>query len=216
MILAVILCVICFAYWVFSEGALIDSLRDLKPDNEEIKEYIKRGRYNVGAGRTYNKKDLNSAFKIIRDFILSNLFTGMISFILALVISAVVSFFYNPLEEYNYSFNIDSLKDNIATSGEIRGGIFCMSGYIDGEINYYYSRKTDNGYKIEHIPSSNTYVKYDNNEKPKVTVYRERSTYPKWYNQIFFDCGTDTFKYYTITVPEGTIVSNGTYEIDMN
>lgn len=217
MYLAIISCVVIFVFWVFTKDGLITSIKTIDEYNADVKEKIRWIRYKEGffESSRYTEKDLYTKIKVIRDFILINMFCDFLALVIICVGSVIISGFYNPTIDYNYSFNINSLKDNLVTEGEIRGGMFCASGYVDGEINYYYLRDYNTGEKIEHIKASETYIKYDNGKKPNITVYKEKSNYPEWFKKVFFAIETDELKHYVITVPEGTVINNGAYQINM-
>ena len=119
--------------------------------------------------------------------------------------------------ETHYSFNINSLKDNLVTSGEIRGSAFCVRGKIDGEISYFFSRTTDKGEIIGHIPAEDCYIKYGEESKPHIEVHQTVHKFPNWLKKILWveSFNSPNTEYYVIFVPEGTISVDGTYQIDM-
>lgn len=119
--------------------------------------------------------------------------------------------------ESYYTFNINSLKDNLVTSGEIQGGAFCVKGTIDGEISYFFSRTTDKGETIGHIPADKSYIKYDDNKKPCIEVHQKNHKIPEIVEKLLFTkwCNGKRVDYYVIIAPNGTISTTGTYEIDM-
>lgn len=84
-----------------------------------------------------------------------------------------------PKAESYYTFNINSLKDNLVTSEEIHGGAFCVRGTIDGEISYFFSRTTDKGETIGHIPANKSYIKYDDNKNLVLKFIRKIIRYQK-------------------------------------
>ena len=140
----------------------------------------------------------------------------MVNFIFVFIMSAIVVLCCPKAESY-YIFNINSLKDNLVTSGEIHGGAFCVGGTIDGEISYFFSRTTDKGETIGHIPANKSYIKYDDNKKPCIEVHQKNHKIPEIVEKLLF---TNWFNgksvdYYVIIAPNGTISTIGTYEIDM-
>ena len=122
-----------------------------------------------------------------------------------------------PMEESQWSFEINALKDNLVTEGHLRGSRFSVRGYVDGELSYFYSRNMRHGEIIEHIPADMTYIRYDNNVHPKVEVHQKKIDTPEWMSKVFFIdfLNQKTNDYYVIVVPEGTISNSGTYQIDM-
>lgn len=187
MILFILIAIGIALYTIFSDGWLIDS----------IKNYVNVPKY------------------IFQWFVLNILF-NVINFIIVFIISAIVVLCCSKAESY-YTFNINSLKDNLVTSGEIQGGAFYVRGTIDGEISYFFSRTTDKGETIGHIPADKSYIKYDDNKKPCIEVHQKNNKTPeivekllftKWFNYKYVD-------YYVIIAPNGTISTTGTYEIDM-
>lgn len=187
MILFILIAIGIALYTIFSDGWLIDS----------IKNYVNVPKY------------------IFQWFVLNILF-NVINFTIVFIISAIVVPCCSKAESY-YTFNINSLKDNLVTSGEIQGGAFCVRGTIDGEISYFFSRTTDKGETIVHIPADKSYIKYDDNKKPCIEVHQknykipeivEKLLFTKWFNDKYVD-------YYVIIAPNGTISTTGTYEIDM-
>lgn len=136
---------------------------------------------------------------------------------LAVLLISIIAVEFCPKAESYYSFNINSLKDNMVTNGEIHGGAFCVRGSIDGEISYFYSRVTDKGEIIEHIPANKSYIKYDDNKTPCIEVHQKNHKVPEFFNKLLFTewCNDKSIDYYVIIVPNGTISVDGTYEIDM-
>lgn len=214
--------ILSYIFIIFIIRSCIKEVREILVDNKKVNKKIKeqdewnKEHTNYWERRnTFSKDDLKNPIKPIW----SHFWYGVLSVMFALVLSFLISFiictFYQPMEDYDYNFKINSLKDNLVTTGDISGGIFCVTGSIDGEINYYYSRTMVNGDKIGHIPANKTYVKYKNDSNPKIAVYKERANYPEWFEKLFFAFEVDELKYYVITVPEGTMINNGTYEIDL-
>lgn len=218
MILFIIILIGCLIYTTFGEGWLVESIRTLKEYNAEI-EFKINHRYTNHDGlfsRLYNESDLSSIPKLIGEWIILNIILMIVNAIVVLIVSGIVIWIC-PKVETQYSFNINSLKDNLVTSGEIHGSAFCISGSFDGEISYFFSRTMSNGEKIGHIPADKTYIKYDDNENPHIEVHQTTNKFPKWLGEILWmeACNTVDTEYYVIVVPEGTITTTGTYQIDM-
>ena len=145
-----------------------------------------------------------------------NIIFNIFNFIFVFIISAIVVLCCPKAESY-YTFNINSLKDNLVTSGEIHGGAFCVRGTIDGEISYFFSRTTDKGETIGHISANKSYIKYDDNKKPCIEVHQKNHKIPEIVEKLLFTkwCNGKSVDYYVIIVPNGTISTTGTYEIDI-
>lgn len=196
MILFILIAIGFALYTIFSDSGLIDSIKNIEETSKEV---------------------YGSVPKIIFQWFLLNIFFNVINFIFVFIISAIVVLCCPKAESY-YTFNINSLKDNLVTSGEIHGGAFCVRGTIDGDISYFFSRTTDKGETIGHIPADKSYIKYDDNKKPCIEVHQknykipeiiEKLLFTKWFNNKSVD-------YYVIIAPDGTISTTGTYEIDMD
>lgn len=218
MILFIVIAIGILIYTIFAKDFLIDSIKGIDEYNEDIKEKIRQGctNYDLFFSRKYDKRDYESVPKILFEWILVNVVFNFVNAMIVFVISAIVVFAY-PRTETQYSFDINSLRDNLVTSGEIYGSAFCIRGSVDGEISYFFSRTTDKGKIIGHIPAKDSYIKYDGESKPHIEVHQTIHEFPNWLQKILwveFLNSTNT-EYYVIIVPEGTISIDGTYEIDM-
>ena len=182
-------------YTIFADGWLIDSIKNIEETNKKVKKNIDYG---------------------ITNLIIFNIFFNIVNFIFIFIISAIVVLCC-PEAESHYTFNINSLKDNLITSGEIHGGAFCVRGTIDGEISYFFSRTTDKGETIGHIPADKSYIKYDDSKKPCIEVHQKNHKIPEIVEKLLFTkwCNNKYGDYYVIITPNGTISTTGTYEIDM-
>lgn len=218
MILFIVIAIGIFIYTVFAKDWLIDSIKNIDNYNKDIEEKIRRGctnRYSL-FGRKYDKRDYESIPQIVFECLLCNVVFNFANAIIVFIISAIVVFAY-PKAETQYSFNINSLKDNLVTSGEIHGSAFCIRGSIDGEVSYFFSRATDKGEIIGHIPAEDCYIKYDEEQKPHTEVHQTVHKFPNWLQKVFWVelFNSANTEYYVIFVPEGTISVDGTYQIDM-
>lgn len=217
MILFIIILIGCLIYTTFGKDWLVESIRTMKERNAAIEYKIEHGYFNTDclSMRQYNKSDLDSIPKLIGFWVIWNFILMIINVIVVLIVSGIV-IWVCPRVKTQYSFNINSLKDNLVTSGEIHGSAFCISGSFDGEISYFFSRTMSNGEKIGHIPADKTYIKYDD-ENPHIEVHQTTNKFPKWLGEVLWleDCNTIDTEYYVIVVPEGTITTTGTYQIDM-
>lgn len=214
MILFILIAIGILIYTIFAKDYLVECIKGRKEYNKKIEENIGYGRtnYDVLFSRTYDKRDYTNIFKIFRDWILCNVLFNMINFIVVFVISIIVVWIC-PQIDTEYSFNINALKDSMVTSGEFYG----RRGYIDGEINYFFSRTMSEGEKIGHIPADKSYIRYDNEGKPHIEVHQKVNEIPEWVSKVFWTdwVNEPMTDYYVIVVPEGTISTTGTYEIDM-
>lgn len=214
MILFVIIAIGIFIYTIFAKDYLVDCIKGRKEYNKKIKENIRYGRtnYDVFFSRLYDKRDYTNIFKIFIDWILINILFNLINFVVVFIISIVVVWIC-PQTNTEYSFNINTLKDSVVTSGEFYG----RRGYIDGKINYFFSRTMNEGEKIGHIPADKSYIRYDNEGNPHIEVHQKVNEIPKWVSNMFWTdwVNEPITDYYVIVVPEGTISTTGTYEIDM-
>ena len=218
MILFIFIAIGIALYTIFADDWLIDSIKDIEETNKEVKENIEYGRtnYNTLLRREYNKHDYKSVPKYIFQWFILNIVVNGLNCLIVFAISIVAVSFCPKAESY-YTFNINSLKDNLVTSGEIHDGAFCVRGAIDGEISYFFSRTTDKGETIGHIPADKSYIKYDDNKKPCVEVHQKNHKIPEIVEKLLFTkwCNDKYVDYYLIIAPNGTISTTGTYEIDM-
>lgn len=218
MILFILIAILIALYTIFANGWLIDSIKNIEETNKEVKENIEYGRtnYDTFSFRKYDEHDYESVPKIFFQWFMLNISFNVINFIIVFIISTIVVLCCPKAESY-YTFNINSLKDNLVTSGEIHGGAFCVIGTIDGEISYFFSRTTDKGETIGHIPTNKSYIKYDDNKKPCIEVHQKNHKIPEIVERLLFTkwCNGKSVDYYVIIAPNGTISTTGTYEIDM-
>lgn len=216
MILFILIAIGIALYTIFAKDWLIDSIKNIDETNKEYKENIEYGRtnYDTYPLRKYNEHDYENVPKIIFQWFVYNILFNVINFIIVFIISGFVVMCYPKVESY-YTFNINSLKDNLVTSDEIYGSAFYVRGTIDGEISYFFSRTTGKGEIIEHIPADKSYINYDDNKKPCIEVHENKT--PEIVEKIFFTkwFNVKSIDYYVIIVPNGTISTDGTYEIDM-
>ena len=218
MILFILIAIGIALYTIFSDDWLIDSIKNIEETNKKVKKNIEYGRTNYDTLflRKYNEHDYESVQSNILYWIIFNIFFNIVNFIFIFIISAIVVLCC-PKAESCYTFNINSLKDNLVTSGEIHGGAFCVRGNIDGEISYFFSRTTDKGETIGHIPADKSYIKYDDSKKPCIEVHQKNHKIPEIVKKLLFTkwCNNKYGDYYVIIIPNGTISTTGTYEIDM-
>ena len=218
MVLFILIAIGIALYTIFADGWLIDSIKNIEEINKEVKENIEYGRtnYDTFSLRKYNEHDYGNVPKYIFQWFILNILFNVINFIIVFIISGIVVLCCPKTESY-YTFNINSLKDNLVTSGGIYDGAFCVRGAIDGEISYFFSKTTDKGEIIDHIPANKSYIKYDDNKTPCIEVHQKNHKVPDFVKKLLFTewCNYKNTDYYVIIVPNGTISTTGTYEIDM-
>ena len=214
MILFILIAIGIALYTIFAKDWLIDSIKNIDETNKEVKKNIEYDNYNTSSLRKYNEHDYENVPKIIFQWFVYNILFNIINFIIVFIISGFAVMCCPKVESY-YTFNINSLKDNLVTSGEIHGSAFYVRGTIDGEISYFFSRTTGKGEIIEHIPADKSYINYDDDKKPCIEVHENKT--PEIVEKIFFAkwFNVKSIDYYVIIVPNGTISTDGTYEIDM-
>ena len=214
MILFILIAIGIALYTIFAKDWLIDSIKNIDETNKEVKKNIEYDNYNTSSLRKYNEHDYENVPKIIFQWFVYNILFNIINFIIVFIISGFAVMCCPKVESY-YTFNINSLKDNLVTSGEIHGSAFYVRGTIDGEISYFFSRTTGKGEIIEHIPADKSYINYDDNKKPCIEVHENKT--PEIVEKIFFAkwFNVKSIDYYVIIVPNGTISTDGTYEINM-
>ena len=218
MILFILIAIGIALYTIFADSWLIDSIKNIEETNREVKKNIEYGitNYDTFPFREYNEDDYENVPKNILGWITFNVFFNIVNFIFVFIISVIVVLCCPKAESY-YTFNINSLKDNLVTSGEIHGGAFCVRGSINGEISYFFLKTTDKGDAIGYIPADKSYIKYDDNKKPCIEVHQKNHKIPEILEKLLFTkmCNTKSVDYYVIIAPNGTISTTGTYEIDM-
>ena len=214
MILFILIAIGIALYTIFAKDWLIDSIKNIDETNKEVKKNIEYDNYNTSSLRKYNEHDYENVPKIIFQWFVYNILFNIINFIIVFIISGFAVMCCPKVKSY-YTFNINSLKDNLVTSGEIHGSAFYVRGTIDGEISYFFSRTTGKGEIIEHIPADKSYINYYDNKKPCIEVHENKT--PEIVEKIFFTkwFNVKSIDYYVIIVPNGTISKDGTYEIDM-
>lgn len=210
--LVIIIAIGIFIWLLFGKEGLINEIKPKIKHNKEIrrkiknnepkikyKQYFFNGSYEL-VTENYTKKDFQKYSDDIQGFILANIVLNIVNFICVLILSMFIVCFL-PTQETSYEFKINSLKDNMTTEGYLYG----RRGYINDELSYFFSRSYADGEKIGHIPADKTYVKYNNEEHPHITVYQESSIVNKFVDKMTFVGAFDTTQTvkYIITVPEG-------------
>lgn len=167
----------------------------------------------------YTAKEIFKRIICIDEIIIYFCISILCSILVTLLVSAGVFSKCEPVP-YNYSFEIKSLKDNMVTSGEFYRGhknTYGFSGSVNGSINYYFLREMEHGDKIGHIPADMTYIYYDNEATPSITVQQTTYEPEEWMTKWFWNTlpAEKKTERYILTVPENTILMNDLYQIDM-
>lgn len=211
--LFIITAIIIFVYLIFCSDGLFNYLKTMDEYNEKMQEYIKRGRINRDSlfQREYCESDLRTVLNGIGEFVLMNLLYDFLSGMAILILTFVLGIIL-PKNPYDYSFDINSLKDTTTIEGRIYG----RRGYIEENVNYFFLRNYSYGEKMGHIPADKTYIRYSDEENPHIHVYKKKTCAPDWLYMLvpvsWFSA--DEVIRYELVVPNGSVIED-TYEIDM-
>ena len=110
-----------------------------------------------------------------------------------------------------------ALKDNMAVDG-YHGGRYVYRGYIDEELQYTYLYEAKGkGVTSGRCDADRTYINYTKDaEQPKLVTVEYNITNPVWKFFSANDMAGVSHRYeYYLYVPEGSIVAEGEYEIDL-
>lgn len=210
--ISVLIGILCIIY-------AIKSYKNREEYNKEIKHKIeyKKTNYDTFSSRDYNKSDYITIKSVILDAIFIHFGLSFITWLVLVILISVPYATLKSTEQISYSFNINLLQDNLVTKEEIRGGTFSIRGNIDGEIKYFYSRTMEYGENINSIPSNVTYIKYDDNVKPHIVVYKNVTKFSELEEKLLFvkHLKIDNLDHYELVVPNGTIQTDNNYNIDM-
>ena len=145
---------------------------------------------------------------------------GLMSVLLAFLVSIIVSVCVPQSvvgEVARTETQLIALKDNMAVDG-YRGGRYVYRGYIDEELQYTYLYEEEGkGITSGRCDADKTYINYTKeNESPKLITIKYDITNPIW---NFFSCNdmvgaSRRYEYY-LYVPEGSIIAEGQYEVDL-
>lgn len=110
--------------------------------------------------------------------------------------------FKGNTEEYQTSWNITAMQDNLNTHGRF----YMRSGYIETDLCYYYVYSTKNGLKSSYIPANKTYLNYTT-DKPHIERYTRRwnKSWIKWFTCADAQDYAVNDVYYKAYVPEGSV-----------
>lgn len=145
---------------------------------------------------------------------------GIVSFFFAIYISTIVGFFVPSTavgEVGRSELQLVALKDSMAVDG-YHGGRYIYRGYTDKELQYTYLYEAKGkGVTSGRCDADKTYINYTKGaEQPKLVTVEYNITNPVW---KFFSANDMTgvshrYEYY-LYAPEGSIVAEGQYEVDL-
>ena len=148
------------------------------------------------------------------------IFLGLIGLLLALLASVVVSFCVpqSVVSEVSRSeLQLIALKDNMAVEGYHRGR-YVYRSHIDEELQYTYLYEAKGkGVTSGRCDADKTYINYTKDtEQPKLVIVEYNIINPVWKFFSVNDMTGTSHRYeYYLYVPEGSIVTEGQYEIDL-
>ena len=171
---------------------IIDTVKSWTEYNKRKKEgvYICKDETPLGAGWTTVGVVTLILFGILVWYV-GSCFTGCILYK-----------FKGNTEEYQTSWNITAMQDNLNTHGRF----YMRSGYIETDLCYYYAYSTKNGLKSSYIPANKTYLNYTT-DKPHIERYTRKwnKSWIKWFTcQDAQDYAVNDV-YYKAYVPEGSV-----------
>ena len=107
MILFILIAIGIALYTIFSDGWLIDSIKNIEEINKEVKENIEYSRtnYDTFSWRKYNEHGYGSVPKYIFQWFVLNILFNVINFIIIFIISSIVVLCCPKAESY-YTFSI--------------------------------------------------------------------------------------------------------------
>ena len=145
---------------------------------------------------------------------------GVVCLLLAFLASIIVSFCVPQTavgEVGRSELQLIALKDNIAVDG-YHGGRYVYRGYIDEELQYTYLYEAKGkGVTSGRCDADRTYINYTKDaEQPKLVTVEYNITDPVWKFFSANDMAGASHRYeYYLYVPEGSIVAEGQYEVDL-
>lgn len=108
--------------------------------------------------------------------------------------------------EYGAKTELVALKDNF----QVEGSAFLLSSVVNEELKYTYIYDTEMGLTTDSISADDAYIKYiGEDETPYIQTWAKQ---PK--NIIFKWLFYPETTYYTIYLPEGSVIEN-VYEVDL-
>ena len=147
-------------------------------------------------------------------------FLGLVGMLVALLASLIIGFCVpqTAIGEVGRSeVPLIALKDNMAIEG-YHGRGYVYRGYIDEELQYTYLYEVkDKGVTSGRCDADKTYINYTKDaEQPKLVIVEYNIINPVWKFFTADDKAGISYRYeYYLYVPEGSIVAEGEYEIDL-
>jgi|SRR5690625_613526 len=86
----------------------------------------------------------------------------------ALVLAALLQIGAESIFKKEYVKQSEDEIEALSNTHEYEGSFFLGSGSIDGNHEYYYMVEEEKGVNIKSVNAGKTYVKEDNNKKPKI------------------------------------------------
>ena len=145
---------------------------------------------------------------------------GIVSVLLAVIVSIIVGCCVpqTAIGEVGRSeLQLIALKDNMAVDG-YHSGRYVYRGYIDEELQYTYLYEAKGkGVTSGRCDADRTYINYIKGaEQPKLVTVEYNVTNPIWKFFSANDMIGESHRYeYYLYVPEGSIVAEGQYEVDL-
>ena len=145
---------------------------------------------------------------------------GIVGLTLAFAISIIVSVCVPQTavgEVGRSELQLIALKDNMAIDGYYSGR-YVYRGYIDEELQYTYLYEAKGkGVTSGRCDADRTYINYTKDaEQPKLVTVEYNIINPIWkfFSVNDIACNSHRYEYY-LYVPEGSIVAEGQYEVDL-
>jgi hypothetical protein len=142
----------------------------------------------------------------LADTILHILLGVLFGIVISLFVGVIASFVFDTKMKLSSTKEIYALEDNITTSGEF----FLGTGYVDGNMEYFYVVKDGKGKRIDSIEANKVTI-VDHEGKPHIKVYEPR--FKSKFVASLFDVPFALDNYYEFYIPKGTIKQN--YNIDL-
>lgn len=149
-----------------------------------------------------------------------SIMAGTLGVLLGFLASIIVSFNVPQTavgEVKRTETQLIALKDNMAVDGYC-GGRYVYRGYIDEELQYTYLYEEEGkGITSGRCDADKTYINYTKDaEQPKLITIEYNITDPVWKFFSANDMSGTSHRYeYYLYVPEGSIVAEGQYEVDL-
>lgn len=149
------------------------------------------------------------------DFISSILATTLLTLI-GMLFASLTSTMVSGIGSCHANYETVATHQNeivcLQDSMGINGGRYAYRGYIDEKLQYVYLTKEEGkGITSKQIPADKTYINYTE-ENPRVVTREMQFSNPVLH---FFSSGFEFNNEYDLYLPEGSIVIEGQYNIDL-